>query len=431
MYRLSKLKNGITQIVVPVAGTKATTVMAMFPVGSRFETAKLSGASHFVEHMLFKGTTKRPEATDISRGLDAIGAEFNAFTSKDYTGYYVKCAASEYEIALDVLSDIIYNSVFKKEEVEKEKGAIVEELRMYNDNPNMHIDNLFERLSFGNMSLGWDIGGTEKTVRGVSRGDLYHYYQAHYSPKNMVLVISGAVTKKMERDVAMYFGKQQAPGVAHPLEFYKKEFKHFQWPKKTPSLKDRLLVEEKKLDQAHLMLGFPGLPSEHPDRYASSIMQNILGSGMSSRLFVEVREKRGLAYMIRASSASFRDVGLEHIQAGLDPSRLGEALTVIKAELARIANEPVTTAELANAKTNIAGRITLSIEDCSTQAEIYAKQFLFHTKINTPEDEIKKLQMVTKEQVQKIAHQFFNLKEMRVAMIGAVDKNKVLKLLAK
>ncbi|MBI5729300.1 MAG: insulinase family protein, partial [Candidatus Magasanikbacteria bacterium] len=193
MYHISKLKNGITLISVPLQGTRAATVLAMFPVGSRYETRHLSGAAHFVEHMLFKGTLKRPEAIDISRALEAVGADYNAFTNKDYTGYYVKIAGDKQEIAYDLLSDMLYHSVLAAEEVEKEKGAIVEELRMYKDNPSMAVDMLADQLNFGDTPLGWDIGGTERTVRGLSREDLFRYYQKHYSPKNMVLVVAGDV----------------------------------------------------------------------------------------------------------------------------------------------------------------------------------------------------------------------------------------------
>lgn len=429
MHRISKLKNGTTLITVPVKGTKATTVLAMFPVGSRYETKKLSGASHFVEHMLFKGTKKRPGATDISRVLERVGADYNAFTNKDYTGYYVKIDGSKQDIAYDLLSDMIYNSKIEEVEVEKEKGAIVEELRMYADNPTMAIDVLFERALFGDCPLGWDIGGSEQTVRAISRLELWRYYQEHYSPRNMVLVVAGDVGSKKLNKLFPLFGSQQAPGKARPLSFYKKGFQKVVWPAGRMTLDKRVMIKEKKLDQAHLMLGFPGLPNNHPDRYATSVLLNILGSGMSSRLFVEVREKRGLAYMIRSSSSSYRDVGTVSVQAGLDPARLSEALQVIKAELQRLADEPVTAEELADAKTNIAGHMALSLEDSSNQAEWYARHFLFGTTIETPEQVVLKYKKVTIKDVQRMAKQLFDFKHMRLAAIGSVPKNTIIKML--
>ena len=177
MHKISKLKNGINLVKVPLKGSKAVTVMAMFPVGSRYEGKKISGASHFVEHMMFKGTKKRPTHLDISRELDSLGAEYNAFTSKDFTGYYVRTGEINIEKAFDWLADIIFNSKFDAEEIAKEKGVIVEELRMYEDNPLMAVDTLFEKAAFGDHPLGWDVGGTPESVNGLSREDLWNYYQ--------------------------------------------------------------------------------------------------------------------------------------------------------------------------------------------------------------------------------------------------------------
>ena len=431
MYSVSKLKNGITLLKVPVRGAPSVTVLALFPVGSRYEDKNFAGAAHFVEHMIFKGTERRPQATDISRTLDALGADYNAFTSKDYTGYYIKIAAEKQAVAYDILSDVIYHSIFVADEVEKEKGAIVEELRMYKDNPSMAIDMLFDKLLFGDTPLGWDIGGTEDTVRGFTRDQLNDYYQSHYSPKNTLLVLAGAISSSSEKKIASFFKEKKVSKEAKDASHYKKSFVHFEWPKKPLPLAERVLVEEKKLDQAQLILGFPGLPNDHADRFTASILLNILGGGMSSRLFVEVREKRGLAYMIRAGSTSFRDVGVISIQAGLDPSRLFEALQVIKAEVERIAKEPVTEEELNNAKTSLAGRLALGLEDSSAQAEWYGKQVLFNAKINLPRGVVEKLNKVTVKDVQKLAERLLVSPEMRLAIIGPVSKADVIGMVNK
>lgn len=429
MYRLSKLKNGITLISIPLRGTRAATILAMFPVGSRYETKALSGAAHFVEHMLFKGTLKRPEAIDISRTLEAAGADYNAFTNKDYTGYYVKIAGDKQEIAYDLLSDMIYHSVLKAEEVEKEKGAIVEELRMYKDNPSMAVDLLADELNFGNTPLGWDIGGTEATVRGLSQEALFSFYQTHYSPKNMVLVVAGNTTSAQLKKLTAAFAEKRAPAVSHPFSFYKNNFQKFSWSKKPGSLASRVLVHEKKVDQTQVILSFRGIPNNSPDRFALSAMLNILGSGMSSRLFIEVREKRGLAYMIRSGSSTYRDCGVSYIQAGLDPSRLGEALQVIKGEVLRLASEPVTARELADCKSSISGRLALHMEDSSSQAEWFAKQHIFNTKMETPEDIVRQMNKVTIKDVQKIAQKLLHWDEMRLAAIGPLTKEQVIKLI--
>ncbi|HSR89163.1 MAG TPA: pitrilysin family protein [Candidatus Udaeobacter sp.] len=427
MYKISKLKNGITLVKVPVAGSKAVTLMAMFPVGSRYEHKKISGVSHFLEHMLFKGTKKRPTHLEISRELDAIGAEYNAFTSKDYTGYYVRTGEVNTEKAFDWLADITFNSKLDAAEIEKEKGVIVEELRMYDDNPLMAVDNLFERTIFGETHpLGWDIGGTADSVRGLSREDLLSYYQKFYLPSNMVLVVAGKINNKKLPKLIKLFEVNKSSDKKTEL---KSGFEKFIWKKESLPLADRLAVSEKKLDQAQVIIGFPGLAYNDPDRYALAVLLNILGGGMSSRLFVEVREKHGLAYMVNAGSGSFRDVGIATIQAGLDPSRLGAAFKVIKEELIKIKEKSVSAKELADSKNNISGRTELSMEDSSAQAQWFAKQFWFADKMQTYEQVTARIKKVTAADVKRLANKVFDLDAAHVAVIGPMSKEKVLDLL--
>ncbi len=429
MHRKTKLKNGLNLITVPVKGTRAMTILAMYPVGSRYETPQLSGASHFVEHMLFKGTATRPVAKDITREIDALGAEYNAFTHKEYTGYYIKIDAAKQEIAFDILSDILFHSVISKEEVEKEKGAIVEELRMYQDNPSMAIDILSDRLVYGTNPLGWDIGGSAETVRAITRDELWEYYQKHYSAKNMVLVVSGNIDRKKVKKMIAYFEERHAPEQATTLSYYKSHYETFSWPAEPVPVSERVMVQERAVDQAQLIINFPGLRHGHPEEYALGILMNILGGTMSSRLFVEVREKRGLAYMVRSGSSAFRDSGLCYVQAGLDPGRMQEALKVVKDELHRIATEKVSLQELHNAQNNIVGRMTLAMEDCGAQAEWCAKDFFFNSGVETPEETMRKYKKVTINQVYKVAHKLLVWDQMRLAAIGPFTKEKVLTLL--
>lgn len=428
MPKISKIKNGLNLITVPVKGTKAVTILVLLPVGSRYESKEISGASHFVEHMMFKGTGKRPNAVDISRTLEAEGADFNAFTYKDYTGYYVKINSERQEVAFDLLADMIFHSKFDENEMAKEKGVIVEELRMYEDNPTMAIDLLFDRVMFGDHPLGWDIGGTIETVKAMTREELCHYYNHYYIPRNMVLVVAGNVAsgQKMKKMLAYFAQEKEKIKDAKDLV---NSFSKYNWPKQEIKLAERVLVKEKKLDQAHLILGFPGIHYSDKNRYAAAIMSIILGIGMSSRLFVEVREKRGLAYMIRAGQAFFRDVGVFQIQAGLDPARLPEALKVIKDEVKKISNEFVTSQELKEAKSSIIGRMTLGAEDSSTMADWFGKQFWFEKEIHTYEDVFKKVKAVTIAEVRQVAKKIFKLNETRVAAIGPITKDEVLKML--
>ncbi|MDO8499736.1 MAG: pitrilysin family protein [bacterium] len=425
-HKISKLKNGLTLITVPLAGTKATTVLVMIPVGSRYESRDISGVSHFVEHMMFKGTAKRPIAQEISRELDAVGADYNAFTAKEYTGYYVKIDGAKQALAFELLSDMLFHSKMEKAQMEKERNVIVEELRMYDDNPSMKISLLFDRLLFGDCPLGWDEGGSSKTVLGMDRAKLFEYYQSAYSTDNMVLVVAGNVDKKkLKVLVNKYYTKHSKP-VKNKIT--KNNFTKFIWPTAKIPLEKRVEVEEKPVDQAHVILGFPGLHSNHPGRFAEAILLYILGSGMSSRLFVEVREKLGLAYMVHAASTNYRDAGMAYVRAGLNPAKLGQALQVIKAELKKMGEKGVTAKELTDAKNSIAGRMALSMEESNAQADWYAKQFWFMDKVQTPDDVLKKIRSVTVRDVKATAKQLFNFDQMRVAVIGPVKKSDVLKM---
>jgi predicted Zn-dependent peptidase len=429
MYSLKKLKNGTTLITVPIKGTEATTVLCMFPIGSRYEDDHIAGSSHFIEHLMFKGTPKRPTAAEITRLLDSVGAQYNAFTSKEYTSYYIKIAGTKQEVAFDVLSDMIFNSEFKPEEVEKEKGAIVEELRMYKDNPLMDIEDVFENIMFDSHPLGRDIGGSEDTVRGVSRQELYEFYQKHYSAKNMVLVVAGAIDKKRMKKFIHYFAEQVSPKNATTPAFYKKNLNIFSWPKEKIELVHRVAVKEKKVDQCQVMLGFPAAKMYHPDAVATSLLATILGGGMSSRLFTEVREKRGLAYMINASTTKYRDAGILYVRTGIDPARLTEALKVIREELNKIAVHGVTEHELRDAQNYLIGHMALELEDSFNQANWFAEKFLFAPKIETYDSLVKKINKVTVKQVNRLARELIKFDQMRVGAIGPFTKDAFLGML--
>lgn len=425
MLKAKKLKNGLNLITIPQKGTKAVTVLVLFPVGSRFEEKRISGISHFVEHMMFKGTEKRPDYLEISRELDAVGADYNAFTYKDYTGYYIKVDSSKAEMAFDLLSDIVFCSKVEAKELEKEKGVIVEELRMYEDNPTMAIDLLFDEVMFGDHPLGWDVGGKPETVRALTREDLWSYYKKYYEPENAVLVVAGNIDNKKLKKHLQYF--ESIPKGTRKKGEYKK-YSAFNW-RNNLRLEDRIKVKERPLDQAHLIMGFPGLSYKDKKMPGAMVMLNILGGGMSSRLFVEVREKRGLAYMVRSGAGPFVDCGVTQIQAGLDPARLKEALSVIKDELNRISAQSVTKRELEDAKNNLIGRLALSLEDTGVQAERAAKQFWFQGKIESFEETKRKINAVTAKMVRDAAKQFFRMENMHLAVIGNVKKEEVLEML--
>jgi predicted Zn-dependent peptidase len=424
MYKIAKLKNGLKCITVPVAGTRAVTFLAMVPVGSRYETMKLGGASHFVEHLMFKGTKKRPTTLHISRELDAVGAQFNAFTDKDKTGYWVKIDAAHQEKALDILSDMLFDSKFDKDEVAREKGVIIEEIRMYKDNPRSASELLFESLMFKYNPLGRDIAGSEKGIKAMSRAELYGYYRDAYAPGNMVLVAAGNINKKTTVLIRKYFGSVRPARASLVKDKYKK----FAWPKKTLPKLSRVAVETRKIDQAHIFIGYRGVKNTDKKRYALAILLNILGGNMSSRLFVEVREKRGLAYRVHADGYSFRDAGAVVIGAGLNPARLKEAIEVIAAECGKLTRENVSAKELNDSKNNLIGQLILAMENSSTQANWYAAKYLFDDKMGDPSKEIAALKKVTIGEVRNLAAEIFRPEERRIGAVSPLNKKAFLKL---
>ncbi|MBT3538818.1 insulinase family protein [Candidatus Parcubacteria bacterium] len=417
MYEIYKLDNNTQIIFVPVEGTKSVTTLVMYPVGSRYETEKMSGVSHYVEHLMFKGTKKRPNTLKLTREIDRLGAHYNAFTSKEYTGYYITTDVSYSETAIDILSDMLFDSVYDKKEMEREKGVIVEEIRMYKDNPLMNIDNIFEDLMYEGCPLGRDIAGTEKHVLGYNRKDVLDYRDKYYEPQNMIITVSGAVDEKTKKLIKKYFGSRKNKRSSS------KSFKPhcFGSGKK----EDRLLIEHKETDQAQLMIGFPGFKYNDKRNVVEGVMNTILGGSMSSRLFIQIRERRGLAYMIRSGSDNFRDTGYAYVRAGLDAKNINKAIEVIKKEIEKIVKKGVTKKELEDAKTHIRGSLTLSLEDSGAQASWYARQVMFVPKIKTPEQRLAEIDNVTNEDIKRVAKQIFKWDKMRVAVIGNVKKEDV------
>ena len=293
----------------------------------------------------------------------------------------------------------------------------------------MDIEEVFENILFVNHPLGRDIGGSEETVRGVSRQELFEFYRKHYSAKNMVLVVAGAIDPKRMKKFLAYFADHTAPKNATTPAYYKKHLNPFIWPKDKLELAHRVQVKEKKVDQCQVMLGFPSVKMYHPDSSATDLLATILGGGMSSRLFTEVREKRGLAYMVNASTTKYRDVGVLYIRAGIDPSRLPEALKVIQDELHKMSEQGVTERELTDAQNYLIGHMALELEDSFSQANWFAEKQLFAPRIETYEQVVKKIKKVTLQHINRLAKQAFKTHEMRVGAIGPFTKDEFLSMM--
>lgn len=418
-FSQSNLKNGAKVVLAPFSGTDAAAILVAFQVGSRNEVDAVWGGSHFVEHLMFKGTTRRPQTVDISKELDRYGAQYNAYTGKDLTGYWVKIAGEQLPVAIDLLNDMIFHSVFNAEEMEREKNVIVEEIKMYEENPIMHIEDLLEEAMFDGHILGKNIAGTAASVKGMKRDDVVAYHGAHYRPENMVIVASGKLPADILDQLEATFGTVAASGSARST--------FVQIVDQTGT--GRIRFQHKALEQIQLSLGFPSVGRGHVDEAPLKLLSAILGGTMSSRLFVEVREKRGLCYTVRTGVDAYQDVGMFTVRAGLDATRLAEAMQVIGDELRKVANDGVTADELSMVKDNVRGGLSLSLEDSADRAEFYGRQALFLNTIEEPLERLKKFDAVTLEDVARVAKQYLRFDRMSLAAIGPFENEEALRAL--
>ena len=320
-YEFHTFPNGLRLVLVPMASTKTATILVLVGTGSRYENKRINGISHFLEHMMFKGTIKRPGALDISRELDSVGADYNAFTSYEYTGYYVKASADKFDLSLDVISDIFLNSKLDEKEITKEKGVIVEEINMYKDTPTRYVGDLFEQLLYGDQPLGWPVTGEKEEVVKLKREDFAEYFNTHYFAKNTIVAVAGNIDSnetKNKIDKAFTNIREQTKIKAKPV---KEE-------QQSPAAK----IFYKETDQTHFYVGVRTFGLNDPREEALDIMSVVLGGGMSSRLWTEVREKRGMAYYVRTGADTFADAGYLATRAGVDNTRVVSAIEIILSE---------------------------------------------------------------------------------------------------
>lgn len=416
----STLPNGLRVLTVPLHDTKAVTIFVFTKVGSRYETRQTNGISHFIEHLMFKGTTKRPNTLAISRLLDGVGAHYNAFTSKDWTGYYVKMNHEHTDLALDVVSDMLQHSLFAPKEIERERGVIIEEINMYDDNPTMSIDDIFEGAVFGDHHpLGWNIAGPRQVIRDVSRATLLKYRNTYYHAKNMWVVVAGRLDPKLEQQIHHYFGRVRSLNRTPKSKPYKSKVAkhpvHLKW---------------KEVEQVQVALGTKAYSYTDRRQSAATVLAVLLGGNMSSRLFIQVRERRGLAYSVHASVNPYEDTGTFAVQAGIEKNRVPEALQVILAELKKTKTSLVSPAELKRTKEYLRGKMILDLEDSDSIASWYGRQALFAKKIESPEAVMRKISTVTAQEVRRVAQDLFRPAAMRLAVIGPFkDPKKFLPLL--
>ena len=417
MYKKINLKSGLRFIHVPVKDTKTVTFLVLFGAGSKYETVKIAGLSHFLEHMFFKGTKKRPNSLAISEYLDEVGGEYNAFTSKEYTGYYAKVAARHKERAVDFVSDILLNSKFDEKEIEKERGVIIEEMNMYQDNPMAYVGELFEKLLYGDQPAGRLTIGTKEAVTGADRQKFLDYFKKLYLSKNAVVCMAGNISEKDSKDlVEKYLDKfLQGESIEKKKVIEKQD-------------KSDILLYTKKTDQTHLCLGVRAYDMYSKKRHALQLLSIILGGSMSSRLFTEIREKRGLAYYVRATADLYTDSGYLVMQAGVRNDQAKEAVQVTLEQFKKIRDERVPEKELYKAKEFVKGKTLIGLESSDEKAMFYSLQEILKNKIEDVKTKFEKIDAVTVDDLQDVAQDIFVNNKLNLAVIGPFkDKSVFLK----
>lgn len=414
------LKNGLRLVTVPIEGNPAVTVLVLVEAGSKYESKKESGISHFLEHMVFKGTTKRPKASLISRELDSIGAHYNAFTGQEFTGYYAKVDRRHMAFALDIVSDMYADPLLDMAEIEKEKGVIIEELRMYQDLPHKHVQDLFLELVYGDQPAGWRIVGNEESVKSFSRKDFVDYRSRHYVASATTVIVSGSFDEKtIAAEVEKAFAKIGSGKTATKVKVAEEQTK--------PEAK----VQFRETDQTHLILGVRSFDIFSKYDPALKILSTVLGRGMSSRLFTKLRDEMGVCYYVNADHDAYTDVGLFTVSAGVDNKRVEEVIKVIMSELKKLATEPVPADELKKAKDYMIGNTVLGLETSDAQGEFFGMQEILKHKIRSFEEVSAEIMKVTSEDIQNVAKLIFKEEGLNLALVGRYkDTSTLLPLLS-
>lgn len=414
-YKIKKLNNGLPIITLPVKSMKTATILIMFKTGSKYEDRRTSGLSHFLEHMFFKGTEKYPDTLSLSSALDAIGAEYNAFTSKEYTGYFIKTASAKIPVAVNIIHEMLEKSKFDAEEIEREKGVIIEEFNMYQDNPLMWIEDVLEECLYGDTPFGWSTIGTKKNIKSFTRQDFLDYFNRQYGSKSMYILLAGAWPKSLDRNLVNLF----------------QSVKKNKWQDK-PVLKEKqsapqIRVHHKKTDQVTLSLAVRAFPAGDKDESALRILSIILGGSMSSRLFIRLRERQGLAYHVRAITELSSDSGYLTTRAGVPLAKLGQSVKTILEEYKKMCLEPVPAKELKKAKDFYISHLTMQLESSDDIASFYGRQVILPKPLVKPSEMIKKIQAIKAEDIRRVANRIFISRHLNLALIGDIKNTSELK----
>ena len=407
------LPNNLRIITVPM-DAPSVSALILVGAGSRYESKEEAGLSHFLEHMMFKGTKNRPTTLDIVKEVDGMGGEYNAYTGKDHTGYYIKASVKHLPKLVEILADMTLNSLLKQEEIDREKGVIIQEMMMYEDTPVRRVEEVYEHLLYGDSPLGREIIGSQKTISSFHHSDFVSYMNRLYRPSNMVVVVAGGV-KDIDKTIDLVQ-------------------KHFgSWEdKKTPSyktlkrdqVKPAVTVIKKTTEQTHICIGTYGYSRTDPKRYAASLLTAILGGGMSSRLFHQVRERRGLAYYVKMWANRYQDNGNIVVQAGVDVNKLEEAIQIIVSEFQNISKKGYTVPdeELSRAKEYIKGHLILSMEDSMSVAQFMGDSALLDSRIRTLKQTLDSIDKVMNDDVAAVSQELLVHNKLNLAVIGPLKE---------
>ncbi|MFH1608655.1 MAG: pitrilysin family protein [Patescibacteria group bacterium] len=418
-YSKKVLNNGLKVITVPMKDNPTVTVLVLVEAGSKYETKKINGISHFLEHMCFKGTTKRQKAIDISKELDSIGSQYNAFTGQEYTGYYAKSGAKHFKKIFDVVSDIYLNSTFPEIEMQREKGVIIEEINMYEDLPMKNVQDMLMELLYGNQPAGWNIAGEKKNILNMKRKDFVQYHNEHYVPNATTLVVAGKINEKeVLAEVRKVFGKIKNRRKTQKIKVKEKQNK------------PKVLLKFKETDQTHFVLAVRTFDIFNKKNAVLSVLGGVLGGGMSSRLFQKLREEMGVGYYVRAYSDAYTDHGLFQISAGVDNKRVEEVIGAVLEECRKLVKIKVGAEELEKVKECLIGNMKLSLESSDDIANFHGGQELLRKKIDSADKKAEEVRKVTAEQIQNLAKEIFKNNKLNLALIGPFKKEeKFLKIL--
>lgn len=416
IFNKTILENGLRVITVPIDDNPAVTVLVMVETGSEYEKKNINGISHFLEHMMFKGTKSRPKAIDISNELESLGAHYNAFTGTEYTGYYAKVGKDNFDSALDIISDVYLNPLLLQAEIEKEKGVITEEIKMYQDMPQRQVQEIFTSLVYGDQPAGWSIAGEENTIKKFDSNTFKKYMSEHYTASGTIVVVSGSIN---EKEIIKKI-RDKFSDISTGQKNKKEKIIENQ-------SKPELIVKYKDSDQAHIVMGVRTFDSKSDFAPTLSVLGVLLGGGMSSRLFQKLREEMGVCYYINAGNDTYTDHGIFTISAGVDIKRIHEVIKTIISECKKVIDEEITEKELKRVKDYMCGSFMLSLETSDARAEYVAMGEILKGKIISPQEKIEKIQSVTVSDIKKLAKEIFVDEKLNLAIIGPYKESESFK----